>query len=160
MGGFVNLGPSGAGRHLLGRFFRLALTAVALLAALFSNSPAAAAAPMSDPIIGVWNVKYGAPATVTITLAGDVYTETAKTAVRVTGASCDLPADTVIATFKQTGPGTYAGQHGMWLTSNCSFSHWTDTTFNLSSDGNTLTANLGQVETTIFTKIQSGTPAN
>jgi hypothetical protein len=152
----VNLGPGGACRHLLGRVIPLVLIAAALSAVLLSGSADAAAAPTPDPIIGDWNVKYGAPATVTMTLGGSVYTETAKTPVRVTGGSCDLPAGTVIATFSQTGPGTYAGQHGLWFTNNCSFSNWTDTTFSLNSDGNSLSANLGHgYETTTFTKIQS-----
>jgi hypothetical protein len=152
----VNLGPSGEFRHLLGRINPLVLIAVAVLAALFSSGAGASAAPTSDPIVGDWNVTYGAPATVTMTLSGGVYTETAKTPVRVTGGSCDLPAGTVIATFTQTGAGSYAGKHGLWFTNNCAFSNWTDTTFSLSGDGDTLTANLGHGrETPTFTKIQN-----
>jgi hypothetical protein len=44
-----------------------------------------------------------------MTLSGGVYTETAKTPVRVTGGSSDLPAGTVVATFAHTGAGSYAG---------------------------------------------------
>ncbi len=126
---------SGTCRHLLGR-----VTPVVLIAGAVLLPGSADAAP--DPIIGDWNVVYGAPATVTMTLAGGVYTETAKTPVRVTLSRCDLPAGTVIATFAQTGPGTYAGQHGMWFVINCAFHHWADMTLSLDSDGNTLTANL------------------
>jgi hypothetical protein len=126
------------------------------LAALLSSRTGASAAP--DPIVGDWNVTYGAPATVTMTLSGGVYTETAKTPVRVTGASCDIPAGTVIATFKQSGVGSYTGKHGMWSTANCAFGNWTDTTFSLSSDGNTMIANLHGRENPTFTKIPgSGT---
>jgi hypothetical protein len=85
----------------------------------------------------------GAPATVTVTLADGTYTVTAASPVQVTGSSCDLPVGTVIATFTQTGPGTYSGRHGLWLTSNCSFSSWTAVTASLSSAGDTLTASGG-----------------
>jgi uncharacterized protein (DUF2147 family) len=137
--------------------YGVAPIAAALLAVLVPGSPSASAAPTQDPIVGDWNVKYGAPATVTMTLAGGVYSETAKTPVRVTGGTCDLPTGTVIATFRQTGPSTYAGQHGLWATGTCTFAKWTDTTFNLNSDGTKLTANLGQaLEITTFTKAQGG----
>jgi hypothetical protein len=153
--GSVNLGP-GEFRHLLGRAVALVLIAVAVLAALLSGGAGASAAPTPDPIVGDWNVTYGAPATVTMTLSGGQYSETAKTPVRVTGSSCDLPAGTVIANFNQTGAGSYAGKHGLWSTTNCAFANWTDATFNLSADGNTLTAKLGQArETPTFTKIQN-----
>lgn len=151
----VRLG--GACRRLFGQAISLVLIEVALLAALLSSSAGASAEPVQDPIIGDWIVKYGAPATVTMTLADGVYTEKAKTPVRVTGSSCNLAAGTVIATFKQATPGTYAGKHGLWSTSDCSFSSWTDTAFKLNSDGNTLTAKIGQgFETTTFTKVPSG----
>ena len=121
-----------------------------------SSASGSSAAPIADPIVGDWNVTYGAPATVTMTLSGGQYTETAKTPVRVTGSSCDLPAGTVIATFTQTGAGSYAGKHGLWSTANCAFVVWTNATFTLSSDGNTLTAKLGQArETPTFTKIHN-----
>lgn len=150
----MNLGPGGACRRLLGRVIPLVLIAAALSAVLLPGSADASPQPTSDPIIGNWNVKYGAPATVTMTLAGGLYTETAKTPVQVTGSSCDLPAGTVIATFKQTGPGTYAGQHGMWFVKNCSFDEWADLSLSLSSDANTLTANFAHgSETATFTKI-------
>ncbi|CAM3162546.1 hypothetical protein BST27_20475 [Mycobacterium intermedium] len=145
----MNHRSCGACHYLFGHIIALVLAAALLL----SSSPGALASPEKDPVLGDWNVKYGAPATVTMTLEGDVYTETAKTPVRVTGSSCDLPSGTVIAKFKSTGAGTYAGQHGLWSTRDCSFASWTDTTFNLSSDGTTLTAKLGQgYETTTFTK--------
>jgi hypothetical protein len=110
----------------------------------------------TDPVAGAWNVTYGAPATVAMTLANGVYTETAKTPVRVVGSSCDLPRGTVISTFSQTGPRTYAGVHGLWFTSNCSFDVWTGTTFTLSGSGNTLTANIDHgYEIIAFTKVPS-----
>lgn len=126
-----------------------------LIAAALSAVPLPGSADASpDPIIGDWNVTYGAPATVTMTLAGGVYTETAKTPVRVTGSLCDLPAGTVIATFTQIGPGAYAGQHGIWRVINCSFLHWENMTLSLNSDGNALTAFLGHgYGSAIFTKI-------
>jgi hypothetical protein len=88
-------------------------------------------------------------------VVSDVSTVTAKSPVQVTGSSCDLPTGTVIASFRQTGPGTYAGQHDLWLVSNCSFSSWTAITASLSSNGDTLTATGGL--TLMFTKVQ-GSP--
>jgi hypothetical protein len=147
--------PRGGRGHLLARVMPLVLTMMAMLAVLSSNA-GAAPPPTPDPIIGDWNVTYGAPTTVTMTQAAAVYTETAKSPVRVTGSSCDLPIGTVIATFTQTGPGAYAGQHGMWLVSNCSFNSWAPMTANLSSDGDTLTAHVGQNVT--FTKVPPTSP--
>lgn len=119
-----------------------------------------AAAATSDPIVGDWNVTYGAPAVVTMTLSNGLYTVTAKTPVEVTGATCFLPVGTTIATFSSTGPNTYSGQHGLWYISDCSFGQWDPMTLTLSSDGNTLTAVLaGGYGTVIFTKASvPGTP--
>lgn len=140
-------------RHLVER-----VMPAAVFAAVLSSGVTVSAAPNSDPIVGDWNVTYGAPATVTMSQSGAEYTETAKTPVRVTGASCDIPAGTVIATFKQTGAGKYSGKHGLWSTSNCAFGNWTEATFTLSSDGNTLTAKLAHsTETPTFTKIPNTT---
>ncbi len=47
---------------------------------------AVSAAAVVDPIVGDWNVTYGAPAVVTMTLTNGVYTETAATPVRVAAA--------------------------------------------------------------------------
>jgi uncharacterized protein (DUF2147 family) len=127
--------------------------AVAAVAALLSSGAVASAEPAGDPIVGEWTVKYGAPATVTMTLSGGVYTEIAKTPVRVTGAACDVPVGTAIATFTQNGAGSYTGKHGLWLTNTCAFANWTDATFNLSGDGKTLTAHFGG-ETPTFTKVR------
>lgn len=113
-----------------------------------------AATAASDPIVGDWNVTYGAPAVVTMTLSNGLYTVTAKTPVQVTGATCFLPVGTVIATFSSTGPNTYSGQHGLWYISNCSFGEWDPMTLTLSGDGNTLTAVLaGGYGTVVFTKV-------
>jgi hypothetical protein len=98
----------------------------------------------ADRIVGDWTVKYGATATVSMSLANGVYTEKAKTKVRVVGSSCDLPAGTVIATFSRTGPSAYAGEHGLWFTSNCAWDTWTAMTLSLSKDGNTLTARVAE----------------
>jgi hypothetical protein len=136
------------------------IVAVALIAAVLSsmglsrigNTPAVAAT--ADPIVGDWNVTYGAPAVVTMTLSAGVYTVTAKTPVRVTGSSCDLPIGTIIATFSSTGGNSYSGQHGLWYISDCSFGFWDGLSLTLSSDGNTLTGVLaGGYGTVTFTKI-------
>jgi hypothetical protein len=124
---------------------------------LVSSGSGASADPPPDPIVGDWNVTYGAPTVVTMTLADGVYTETAKAPVRVTGGTCDLPPGTVIANFRQTGPGTYVGQHGLWSIGDCSFANWTDAMFTLGDNGNALVAHIG-FETDIFTRIPNSTP--
>jgi hypothetical protein len=111
-----------------------------------------------DPIVGDWNVTYGAPAVVTMSLSGGLYTVTAKTPVRVSGSSCDLPPGTILATFSSVGGRSYSGQHGLWYLSDCSFGDWTSLSLTLSSDGSTLTAVLGDGETGTFTKA-SGPPS-
>jgi hypothetical protein len=130
-------------------------------AAARTTSPGAAASATSatatsHPIVGDWNVTYGAPAVVKMTRSGRVYTETAKTPVRVVGSSCDLPVGTVIATFHSTGSHSYKGRHGLWYTSNCSFAYWTSWTLTLSSNGYRLTGVITAVNETIkFTKISA-----
>ena len=114
----------------------------------------APAAATSNPIVGDWHVTYGNRAVVKMTLKAGKYTETAKTRVRVVGASCYLPVGTVIATFHSTGSRSYAGRHGLWNTSDCSFAYWTSMTLKLSRTGKTLTAVIPAVNATIkFTKI-------
>ena len=139
----------------IGRIFALAVIAIVFCSVGLSpvgSGRAAAATP--DPIVGDWNVTYGAPAVVTVTLSGGLYTVTAKTPVEVTGATCYLPVGTTIATFSSTGPNTYSGQHGLWYTSDCSFGQWDPMTLTLSSDGGTLTAVLaGGYGTVVFTKV-------
>jgi len=127
-----------------------------------SSGPASSATARSHPVVGDWNVTYGAPAVVKMTLKGRVYTETAKTPLRVTGGSCDLPVGTVIATFHSTGSRSYSGRHGLWYPSTCSFAYWTSWTVRLSSNGHTLTGIIPAVSATIkFTKISvTITPAS
>jgi hypothetical protein len=120
------------------------------MTSLILTSPATAIVP--DPIVGDWNVTYGNPDVVAMTLSGGVYTETAVTPVQVVGSSCDLPVGTVIATFSSTGGDSYSGQHGLWFTSNCSFAEFTSFTGTLSSNGNTLTGVLGNGEGVTFTR--------
>jgi hypothetical protein len=114
---------------------------------------AVSAAAVVDPIVGDWNVTYGAPAIVTMTLTNGVYTETAATPVRVVSATCDLPVGTVIATFSAgAAPSTYTGQHGLWSTFDCSFAFFTPMTLTLSADQATLTAQLNSGGTVVFTR--------
>jgi hypothetical protein len=145
-------------RRPIGRTFVLAAIATVLCSVgLPPVGVVRAAADTADPIVGDWNVTYGAPAVVTMTLSGGLYTVTAKTPVEVTGATCFLPVGTTIATFSSTGPNAYSGQHGLWYISDCSFGYWDPMTLTLSSDGNTLTAVLaGGYGTVIFTKGANG----
>jgi hypothetical protein len=132
------------------------LTALAILASGLVAAPAGAAA---DPVVGDWNVTYGAQAVVTMTLANGVYTETAATPVRVVNAACDLAVGTQIATFSSSGPLTYAGQHGLWNMS-CGFASFTTMTLSLSPDGATLTGRLRDGESFMFTRLApTPTPA-
>jgi hypothetical protein len=96
----------------------------------------------SDPIVGDWRVTYGSPSAVTMSLSNGRYTETAKTPVQVVGASCSLPAGTVIATFESTAPQKYSGRHGLWFTNNCLFARFTPISLTLSGDHRTLSSNL------------------
>jgi hypothetical protein len=90
-----------------------------------------------------------------MTLAKGVYTERAKTPVRVTDASCDLPVGTVISTFSQTGPRSYVGLHGLWSTENCSFATWTTMTLTLSKNKDKLSGEVSGFAL-VFTKAHSG----
>ena len=114
--------------------------------------------------VGTWDVTYGAPAVVSITESGSLYSIIATTAVNVVGSRCYLPVGTKLATFSPTGPGTYSGQHGLWYTTNCSFASWAPTTFTLS--GGTLTAHFSSASSAplIFTRAGStpvaGTPTS
>jgi hypothetical protein len=130
-----------------------------------SGSDASAPAHLSSPpaaggpITGDWNVTYAAPATVTITLAGGVYTESAKTRVLVfPGTSCYIQPGIAVATFTQTGPGTYAGHARLWSENTCITDATTSMTVALGSDGNTLAESLkqatpGTLSTVILTRI-------
>jgi hypothetical protein len=110
--------------------------AVLLLAALLLLTRCGkATSGAGHTIVGERDVTYGAPAVVTITNSGAKYTMIAKTPVRVTGASCDLPTSTVIATFSPSGTESFSGQHGLWLTANCAFVRWEVVTFTLSATG-------------------------
>jgi hypothetical protein len=152
----VNIYFDGVSRYLRACVIFLALMVATLSAAFLPGTAGTAVAAAPDPVVGAWNVTYGAPATVAMTLANGVYTEKAKTPVQVTGSSCDLPPGTVISTFSRTGPDTYAGVHGLWFTSNCSFDTWTGTTFTLSSNGNRLTADIDHgYEIIVFAKVPS-----
>jgi hypothetical protein len=105
--------------------------------------------PSSDPLVGDWDVTYGAPAIVTIAKSGDGYTVTAKTPVRVVHATCDLPSGTSLATFSAAGP-DHEGQHGLWWTNDCAFARWAPGTFTL--DGRTLEARFTNGQSVTFTK--------
>jgi len=118
---------------------------------LSAASPAVAATATTDPIVGDYNVTYGAPAVVTISISGNVYTITAKSPVRVTGSSCDLPPGTIMATFSGSGS-SYSGQHGLWHTGDCSFGRFTS--ISLTVSGSTLSGVLGEgFGTLTFTKV-------
>jgi plastocyanin len=141
-------------RHLLvGLLLISSLVAVpSSLAQASAKRSARAVASHIDPILGDWTVTYGAPAVVTISGSSGSYSVTAKTPVRVTGSSCDLPKGTLIATFSGSGP-SYSGQHGLWYTSNCSFAYWTS--MSLTLNGNVLSGPLGGGSyIVVFTKVE------
>lgn len=136
----------------------LAVAAASAVPALAAARPASHGAAVSaparpHPVAGNWKVTYGAPAVVRMRFSRRGYTEIAKTPVRVVGSSCDLPPGTVIATFHSTGGRTYAGRHGLWYTSNCSFAQWAKWTLKLSRNGRRLTGVIAPGFTIRFTKI-------
>jgi hypothetical protein len=139
------------GQHLTHTRWSPVLMALVILGVLASGLVAAPAGAAADPIVGDWNVTYGAPGVVTMTLANGVYTETAATPVRVVTTACDLAVGTKIATFSASGQLTYAGQHGLWNI-NCGFAFFTTITLTLSPDGATLTGSLGDGESFTFTR--------
>jgi hypothetical protein len=67
--------------------------------------------------------------TITLGSAGE-YNVVAKSPVRVTGSSCDIPAGTFLASFTAVpgSPNTYTGKHGLWHESDCSPGPFTDIT--------------------------------
>jgi uncharacterized protein (DUF2147 family) len=157
----MNIFPGGVGRRVRAQVISLMLMAAALsVVSLPGRADAAAAAP--NPIVGIWNVTYGAPATVAMTLSRGVYTVKAETPTEVVGSSCFLPAGTVIATFSRKGRHSYAGKHGLWFTNNCSFDFRTRMTLRLSGNGKTLTGHLakGADRTVVFTKAYRPKGAN
>jgi hypothetical protein len=156
-GGGTNLPPPQPRRGKKGMIAILAVVVVVILIvgfslafALFHTSAPTASA--GDPITGDWDVTYGAPAVVTISGSGGSYTEVAKTPVRVTGSSCDLPPGTLIASFSGSG-NSYSGQHGLWFVNNCAFARWTS--LSLTRSGDTLTGILVGSGTVTFTKVST-----
>ena len=134
----------------MGRFCIVTAVLSVVMTTLALASPATAS--VGDPIVGDWNVTYGNPDVVTMTLSAGVYTETAETPVQVVGSSCFLPVGTIIATFSPTGGDSYSGEHGLWYTNNCSFAYFTSLTLTLSSDRGTLSGALGDGEQLVFTR--------
>jgi hypothetical protein len=133
------------------------LVSVTLITATLTGAPLlssgdALATATRNPIVGQWKVTYGAPAIVTMTLSKGVYTEKAKTRVRVVGSSCYLPRGTRIATFHLVRKNHYSGRHGLWYTSNCSFAYWTSLRLTLKRGGKKLSGVLGNGGTVVFTK--------
>ena len=99
---------------------------------LWVNLPAKYQLRVIDPLVGDWNVTFGAPATVTIARSADgSYTMTAKSPLRVhTSQSCDLAPGTLIANISGTAP-SYAGKIRLWNVANCQFVGWNAITFTL-----------------------------
>jgi hypothetical protein len=93
-------------------------------------------------------VTYGAPSVVKISGSNGSYKIVATTAVRPPGASCDLAPGTLLATFSGAGP-SYAGAHGLWSVSDCSFAGWTNMSFAL-RDG--ALSGISSAGTVTFTK--------
>jgi len=122
------------------------------------RTPIASAAPSPSPVPiatdvdglgGEWSAGYDVPAVVTIAFADGAYSVVAESPVRVTGSDCDVPSGTLLATFAGSS-GSYSGQHGVWLTSDCSFSRWAPVTLTLADSR--LTAVLDNGERRLFTR--------
>lgn len=103
-----------------------------------------------DPLVGDWNVTFGAPATVAISKTQEGYVLTAKSPTRVhTSETCELAPGTVIATFDGAAP-TYQGRLGLWNVATCQFGQWSPTTFTLGD--RTIDAVLADRELFILTR--------
>jgi hypothetical protein len=143
---------AGVGRFLLralGVVFAAGL--ITLMSVVGAAASSATFQPTADPILGDWSVTYGSPSVVTMAGSGGSYNVHAKSRIRPNGASCFLPAGTLIATFSRSG-GSYSGQHSLWNPTNCSFSSWDPMTLRLK--GKTLTAVLVGFGPIVFTKIR------
>ncbi len=79
------------------------------------------ASPVASPAVGGdYSVVYGTAGEVTVHVSGDVYTVSVKTPFKIEGASCTLPAATVLATFSGAGP-TFSGGHTQFNPTTCAF---------------------------------------
>ena len=117
------------------RFIRLVAILLIGVGASVACAPAPTAAPGPvDPLVGRWEVTYGAPATVEFALDQGVYTLKAVSPVVVTNSSCSLPAGTVLGTFTASG-NAYVGQHGLWWTTTCAFAYSTAARLTGNTDG-------------------------
>ncbi len=123
----------------------LVVAALVILAACSSG-----ATNSTDPV-GTWSVTYGAPTTVAITSSAGTYTITAAAPVEVIGSKCFLPAGTLLATFRGTA-GSYAGQHGLWWTSDCSFDRQASVTLALDASGQKLSVTGGLGGPVVYTR--------
>ena len=97
-------------------------TAAQVTALAFGGDSPTSSAADTDPYEGDWDVTYGAPGVVTIKRSGDTYTAVAKTPIRVVTAGCSLPPGTTIFSFSADQvDGSFAGEHGLWSVTDCSF---------------------------------------
>ncbi len=79
------------------------------------------ASPVASPAVGGdYSIIYGTAGGVTVHVSGNVYTVSVKTPFKIQGASCTLPAGTVIATFNGAGPG-FAGGHSVFDSTTCAY---------------------------------------
>ncbi len=102
-----------------------------------------------NPILGDWDVTYGSRAVVTVTRAPTGYTFTARTAFKVTGGRCYLPAGTVVGSVARSGGRQYTGWHGLWWVDSCAFSNWTAITLTLDGKGKRLRGVIREISETV-----------
>jgi Domain of unknown function (DUF4282)/Protein of unknown function (DUF2510) len=91
-----------------------------LIADVVGWFPGTPAEPLSTAIGGDYSVVYGTAGAVTVHVSGDTYTVSVKTPFKMEGASCLLPAATVIATFVGTAP-HFGGGHSVFDATTCVF---------------------------------------
>lgn len=130
----------------------LVVVLVAMLLLLSRCSRSIAGRGSVGSIVGDWWVTYGAPSVVTIRRSHAGYVMTAKTPVRVTTGTCDLPSGTVIARFAANRGGSFTGRHGLWDPSTCAFAQQTTVTLTLLRDGR-LTELIGNGERYDLTRV-------
>jgi hypothetical protein len=117
--------PASTGKKALK--YKLQLIAVASTGGKAKKKATVTVSPGgSNPVTGDWHATYGNTTVVEITESGGMFTITATQPVKPTGASCFLPAGTVIArAISETATEKYSGEGSLWSTSNCAFDKWT-----------------------------------
>src|SRR5205814_1190170 len=116
-----------------------------------ATSTTTAASPPADPISGDYDVRYATAGSVTIHASSDgPYSISVTSPLGLLGATCNLPASAVLATFSGTSP-SFHGTESFYDPTTCAF-RTADGNYlmQLNSDG-TLTSTYNSGESHLFT---------